>query len=103
MSELRHVVLFGFKEGTSAEDIRKVEEGFAALPSKIDGIKEFEWGTNVSIENKNQGFSHCFLVTFEDEAARDAYIPHPAHQDFVGVVRPLLTGSLVLDYWSRPE
>ena len=32
------------------------EKAFAALPSKIDTIKGFEWGTNVSPENLAQGF-----------------------------------------------
>lgn len=101
MSELRHVVMFGFKDGTPEADIREVEKGFAALASKIDGIKAFEWGTDVSAENKNQGLTHCFLVTFQDLAARDAYLPHPAHQEFVQLVRRHVDKSLVLDYWSQ--
>ena len=37
------------------------------LPSKIDAIKDFEWGTNNSPENLAQGFTHCFFVTFADD------------------------------------
>jgi hypothetical protein len=42
---LRHVVLFKFKDGSSAEDIKKVEEAFRNLPKKIKEIKGYEWGT----------------------------------------------------------
>ena len=49
-SLLRHVVLFKFKDGTSAADLKKVEDAFRALPSKIPEIKALEWGTNNSPE-----------------------------------------------------
>jgi quinol monooxygenase YgiN len=104
MSKLRHVVMFAFKAGTPDQTIREIEEGFAALPGKIPGITGFEWGTDVSVEGKTQGYSHCFLVTFADEAARDAYLPHPAHQEFVQLVRQHVAGpALVFDYWSHEK
>jgi hypothetical protein len=28
------------------------------------------------------GFTHCFIVSFADAAARDVYLPHPLHQAF---------------------
>ena len=52
----RHVVMFKFKDGTSAEDIKKVENAFADLPKKDQTIKGFEFGTNNSPEGLNQGF-----------------------------------------------
>ena len=58
---LRHVVLFSFVDEATPEEIRSVEEAFAALPGQIDAIHDFEWGTNVSVENAAQGFTHCFL------------------------------------------
>src|SRR5689334_20749521 len=69
---VRHVVLFKFKDGTSAEKVQAVEAKFRDLKAKIPQIQDFEWGTNVSPENHAQGFTHCFLLTFRDAAARDA-------------------------------
>ncbi|MDF2440030.1 MAG: hypothetical protein JWN98_1014 [Abditibacteriota bacterium] len=97
---LRHVVLFQFKPHTSEQDIRAIEDAFGALPTQIEAIQDFEWGTDVSVENKARGFTHCFLVTFANEADRDAYLPHPAHQAFGGIVRPHLENVLVFDFWS---
>jgi hypothetical protein len=97
---LRHVVLFQFKAGTTAEQVRTIEEAFSALPDQIDTIRDFEWGTDVSVEGKADGFTHCFFVTFGSAADRDAYLPHPAHRAFGTLLRPHLEKVLVFDYWA---
>jgi hypothetical protein len=99
--KLRHLVLFSFKPEATSGDIARVERSFAALPARIPQILDFEWGTDVSVEGRAQGFTHAFLVTFADEAGRDAYLPHPAHQEFVSLVQAQRQNVLVLDYWSR--
>ena len=101
LGTVRHVVLFQFKDGTSPEDIRKIEAAFQALPSKIPQIVGFEWGTNISPENKADGFTHCFFLTFKDVKDRDAYLPHPAHKAFGKVLRPHLKKVLVIDYVAK--
>jgi len=97
---LRHVVLLKFKAEASADDIRKVEEAFRALPTQIKEIKGLEWGTNNSPENLAQGFTHCFFLSFANEKGRATYLPHPAHQAFVAVLKPHLDKALVVDYWA---
>jgi hypothetical protein len=98
--ELKHCVFFKFKDDAAAEDVRTVEEAFAALPSKIDGIKAFEWGINNSPEGKDDGFTHCFMVTFDSEEGREQYLPHPDHKAFVEVLLPVLDKVRVLDFWD---
>jgi hypothetical protein len=100
--KLRHVVMFKFKDGTAAEDIKKVENAFRELPKKIPAIVGFEWGTNNSPENLAQGFTHCFLLTFNDAQARDAYLPHPAHKAFGKLLGPHLDKVLVIDFFGQP-
>ena len=97
---LRHVVLFKFTDGTSAADMKKVEDAFRALPTKIKEIKAFEWGTNNSPEQLNQGFTHCFLLSFSSEKDRDVYLPHPAHKAFGDILSPFIDKVLVIDYWA---
>jgi hypothetical protein len=97
---LRHAVLLKFKDSSSPEDVKKVEDAFRALKSQIKEIEGFEWGTNNSPENLNQGFTHLFFVTFKSEKDREVYLPHPAHKAFVGVLGPHLDKVLVLDYWA---
>ena len=98
---LKHVVLFKFKEGTTPEQIREVEQAFASLPGKIDVIKGFEAGTNVSTENRSEGFTHCFVLSFSSAADRDTYLNHPAHKEFGKSLGGCLDKVLVVDYWNR--
>lgn len=98
---LRHVVLFKFKDSSTQADVKMVEKAFADLPSKIEEIKEYEWGTNNSPEGLNQGLTHCFLLTFSSEEDRDAYLIHPDHKAFGSILGPHLDKVTVLDYWAK--
>jgi heme-degrading monooxygenase HmoA len=98
---LRHMVLYKFKESVTPQQIQEVVDAFSALPKKIDTIAGFEKGTNVSTENKSEGFTHCFVVTFKDEAGRDAYLKHSAHDDYVKVVRDRREKVIVFDFWAE--
>lgn len=99
--QLRHVVLFKFKESATAKDIAKIEKAFTALPDKIPQIKGYEWGTNNSPEELDKGFTHCFFLTFNSEEDRAIYLPHPDHKAFGGLLGPYLEDVLVLDYWTE--
>jgi len=98
---LRHVVMFGFKETSSKEDVQGVVDAFAKLPSQIPAIVAYEHGVNNSPEGLNDGLTHCFLVSFADEAGREEYLPHPDHLAFVEVLKPHLEKVVVIDYWTK--
>ena len=98
--QLRHFVCFKYKAEASKEKIAGVEKAFAALEKKITEIKAFEKGTNNSPEGLNNGFKHCYLITFGSEKDRDAYLVHPAHKEFVKVVGPVVEDVFVVDYWA---
>lgn len=97
--QLRHVVMYKFKAETTPQQIQEVVDAFSALPGKIDTITRFERGTNVSEENKSEGFTHCFVVTFRDVAGRAVYLKHPAHDEYVKVVKDRREKVIVFDYW----
>lgn len=97
---LQHVVTFKFKEGTTPEQIREVENAFRALKRKIPQIAGFEYGTNCSPEVLNKGFTHCFVLTFKSDKDRDDYLPHPDHQAFGKLVGPVLDDVFVIDFFS---
>ena len=99
--ELNHVVLIKFKPGADEEQIKKVEQAFAALKEKVPGVLSLKWGTNVSPENKNKGFTHAFVLTFGSAKDRDAYLVHPAHKDFGKVLGPVVGDVLVIDFWTK--
>ena len=97
----RHVVFFKFKNEATPAQVREIEQAFTELAGKVDTVKGFEWGTNVSPEGLNDGFTHCFLVTFADKAGLETYLPHPAHSAFVSRLKPLLDKVCVLDYVAK--
>lgn len=99
--QVRHVVLFKFKDDAPPDRIREIEQKFRALKDQIPEIQAFEWGTNMSPENRAEGFTHCFVLSFRNAAARDAYLPHPAHKAFGAQLRPILDKVLVVDFVSR--
>ena len=99
-SLLRHAVFFAYTPETTPADIDRIEAAFAALPDQIDGILAFERGVNVSPENLAKGLTHAYLLTFASAAARDAYLPHPAHAAFGELLTPHLADVLVIDYWA---
>ncbi len=98
---LKHIVLFGWKEGTAPESITKMVTAFSGLKDKISLVKSFEWGTNNSPENLANGLTHSFIITFSSEADRDAYLIHPDHKAFVTALNPMPDKITVFDYWVR--
>ena len=100
-TKLRHVVAFKFKEGTTQEQIKQVEDAFRDLKKKIKEIQDYEWGTNISKENRNKGCTHGFILSFRSDKDRDTYIDHPAHKDFGKLVGPVLDDVFVIDFWAK--
>lgn len=98
---LHHVVCFKFKSTATADEIKKVETAFQGLKKKIPQVVTLEWGVNVSKEQRDKGFTHCFLLSFKSEKDRDAYIEHPQHKAFGKLVGPVLDDVFVVDFWAK--
>lgn len=95
---IRHLVLLKFKPEVSAQQQAELERSFCALQGAIADVIGLEWGRNNSPEGLDKGFSHCFNLTFADDAGRARYLPHPVHQAFVAQLKPALDDVLVFDY-----
>ena len=95
---LKHIVLFKFNDDLSAEQLKEIEETFAALPSQITEIKTFEWGTEINLE---RNFSHCFTLGFESEADLEVYAVHPAHKSLGEMVSGKTKAVSIVDYWEK--
>jgi Stress responsive A/B Barrel Domain len=99
--KLYHVVSFKFKADAKKEQIDGVVAAFRDLKKKIPAIQEFSWGTNVSPEKHDKGFTHAFILSFGSEKDRDTYLVHPDHKAFGGIVGPVLADVFVIDYWAQ--
>jgi hypothetical protein len=100
-TKLVHMVSFKFKTSATPDQIAKVEEAFRALKKSIPQIKSYEWGTNVSPEKHDKGFTHGFILSFASDKDRDAYLVHPEHKAFGAMLGPILEDVFVIDFWAQ--
>jgi Stress responsive A/B Barrel Domain len=98
MPRFLHIVLLQFRPAVTAEEIASVFVLLEGLKDKIPGLLEFTGGPYSSPEGINKGYTHAFTMTFEDEASRDGYLPHPAHEEVKAAVVPLLDDLIGFDY-----
>ncbi|MGF1728935.1 Dabb family protein [Photobacterium kasasachensis] len=95
---IRHILLIELNPEASHEQVDAVRLAFEQIPGQIEGVTDVEWGVNDSPEGKNQAFTHCVLMTFEDETARQVYLPHPKHEALKVIFRPIIKNIIVFDY-----
>jgi hypothetical protein len=103
-SAIRHVVIFKYQADAEEAQIAQITAAFRSLKDRIPGILSFENGVNNSPEGLNLGFTHAYVLTFENAAARDAYLPHPEHDAFGNLLSELgvVEEVFVVDYVPAP-
>ena len=97
--QVEHLVMVKLKESATEDQITALTEGLLSMQDEIPGILHISAGVNSSPEGQNKGYNYGIVVRFVDEAARDAYLPHPYHQKIVadyGVA--ILEDLLIVDY-----
>jgi len=101
--KLFHCVSFKFKEDVTDAQKKEVAKAFAALKTSIPQIMSLDYGTNVSKEKFDKGFTHMFVLTFANEADRDVYIGHAEHKKFGSMLGGKLAegGVFVVDFVSQ--
>ncbi len=98
---MKHVVLCAFLPDL---DPTAIIADFAGLADSIGVVQALEHGPNVSPEGLDDGFTHCFVLTFAGAVERDSYLVDPVHAAFVERFTPTLAKILVVDYeTSSPQ
>ncbi|XP_021732788.1 stress-response A/B barrel domain-containing protein At5g22580-like [Chenopodium quinoa] len=96
MAEFKHLVVAKFKEGVVVEDIIK---GMKDLVSDIDAVRSFEWGQDLeSHEMLRQGFTHSFLMAFNNKEEYTAFLAHPKHVEFSATFSVAIDKVILLDF-----
>jgi len=83
IGQLKHVVLFTFKASSSAQEVENV--------------------AHMSPEHLDQGFTHCFTLTFNSEKDLADYQSHPEHKAFQTILKPHMDKVFVVDYFVEPN
>jgi len=91
---ITHMVLLRVRKEVPSKEMDRVFAELAGLRGRIPGILSYAGGTYFSPEGLNRGFTHGFCMTFQDAAARDAYLPHPEHEKVKKLVLAVLDGGL---------
>jgi hypothetical protein len=95
---VHHIVLFKFFENTSPEKIQELADALQALSKKFPGITHYVWGPSISIEHLEKGYTHGFIMTFENAQIRDNYVPSKLHQELVKkYVDPICDKGIAFD------
>jgi hypothetical protein len=94
----RHFGVFQFKTDVTDEQIDHCFSTMQDMVGKIPGLLSMEHGPYKSDEGLNEEFTHGFIMTFDSPESRDAYLPHPIHEEVKEVVVPCLERVVVFDF-----
>ncbi len=97
---LSHVVLLKPKAEVSQAEIATALEHVQALQQAIPGIVSVQAGKNLNASN-NQGYTHGFIIQFENEEIFKGYAPHPAHKPVSEELRSICESIIDFDIISK--
>ncbi|AHE67117.1 Dabb family protein [Legionella oakridgensis] len=100
---INHIVFLTFKAHITESEINSVLEQLGHLMTVIPAMKDFSFGKNCSPEKLSQGYTHAFIMKFDDAHGRDVYLNHPEHKRIAAeLIFPMLENGfesvVVVDY-----
>ena len=100
MAKMLHIVLLQFKPGREGQ-FDRLCAALDELRGKLPGGFHFTWGPYSSPEGANRDFTHAFVMTFPDAAARDYYLFHPEHEKIKETFLPDVENVIAFDFADR--
>jgi len=98
MPRVQHMVLLKFKP-TAAENVpTRFFAALLELKRIMPQMSYFAGGPYSSQEGLHQGYTHGFLMTFDNAAARDHYLTHPEHEKVKNEVLPFVDAVVAFDF-----
>ena len=88
--------MWSYKPQTPPEERARLEAELMKLPDKVPSLRSVHWGAVTG--GRNQSFSHCFIMLFDDQAGLDAYNTHPDHLHFSGPFKEACETQVVVDF-----
>jgi len=89
---IKHIVIWPMKDDVTAEQKEEMKNRLEALKGTIPELVDIE----VGIDEGNGTMSLYSAFNSSDDLA--VYQVHPAHQEVVAFVKPLVAGRAVCDY-----
>jgi len=95
---VRHFGVFKFHADVDSETIEECFKRMKEMVGKVPGLLDMESGAYQSDEGLDKGYTHGFIMTFDSFESRDAYLPHPVHEEVKDFVVPKLADVIVFDF-----
>jgi Stress responsive A/B Barrel Domain len=97
MSGFRHVVLFQWREGTTAEQVKTLEDRLNELPGVIPELRAYAIGGDAGVNDGN--FDFAVVADFADRDAYLVYRDHPTHRKVIDeCVTPIVAERRAVQY-----
>jgi hypothetical protein len=94
---LRHVVVFRWKEGTTAAQVDAIAAALRALPAQIPELRAYHVGADEGLLPGNADFA--VVADVDDVDAWSAYREHPAHQRaLTELIAPAMESRIAVQY-----
>jgi len=85
-SSIIHVVTVKWKSDSTPEQQQAAIDGVKTMAAEITGIKNI-WIKSTRVQP--QDYNAAFAIEFEDKAAADRYVDHPAHKAWGKIYQPV--------------
>lgn len=89
-----HIITLRYKPGTTDAQKEEVKAATISMTKQFPGITRL-WFKKVKVQV--EGMTDIMVMEFKDQAAFDAYGPHPAHKAWEKVYLPLRDASNTQD------
>jgi len=89
---IKHIVIWQMKENVSSEQKEKMKGCLEALQDQVYELSDIEVGIDFS------GEILSLISEFASKEDLNLYQMHPAHQEIVAFVKPLVADRSVCDY-----
>ena len=93
---IQHVMLWNYRKEVSAEERERLQAWLEELPEQVPSLLSVQWGPIFG--GRNQSFSHCFVMYFQDRDGLSEYATHPNHVRFATALKEACATQVVADF-----
>jgi hypothetical protein len=79
---IRHVVFYSYRSDVPDAEIQKVYEDLDKISEKLPGRLTYTWGKHDGYDQGHRHYTHCLVVDFVDEKARNLFMTDPERAAF---------------------
>ncbi len=93
---IQHIMLWNYNSNVPPEERTRLKAEFERLPDLIGPLRGIQWGPVIG--GRNQQFSHCFVMLFDDTAGLAEYASHPEHLRVAASFKAACEVQVVVDF-----